>query len=227
MTNTLRPVYNFLSSLKNNNDREWFHDHKELYEESFHIMIDFADDVLNELRKHDDIETISGKKSLYRIYRDVRFSKDKKPYKISWSGSFKRASKALRGGYYYHIEPGNTFIAGGFFGPNPDDLKHIRKHIDIDETPLRSTLESKSIRSYFGLMQGEQVKTAPRGYEKDNSSIDLLRYKQFILKHDFSDKEAMQNDFSKNMSLHLQHFRPFFDVMSEILTTDFNGISLI
>jgi uncharacterized protein (DUF2461 family) len=76
-------------------------------------------------------------------------------------------------------------------------------------------------------MQGEQVKTAPRGYEKDNSSIDLLRYKQFILKHNFSDKEAMQNDFSKNMSLHLQHLRPFFDVMSEILTTDFNGISLI
>ena len=75
MTNTLRTVYNFLSSLKNNNDREWFHDHKELYEKSHLIMIDFAENLLNEMRKHDDLETISGKKSLYRIYRDVRFSK--------------------------------------------------------------------------------------------------------------------------------------------------------
>ena len=227
MTNTLRPVYNFLSSLKNNNDREWFHDHKELYEKSHLIMIDFAENLLNEMRKHDDLETISGKKSLYRIYRDVRFSKEKSPYKTSWSGSFRRTSKALRGGYYYHIEPGNTFIAGGFFGPNPDDLKHIRKHIDIDESPLRSTLESDSIRSFFGLMQGNQVKTSPRGYEIDNPSIDLLRYKQFILKHNFSDKEVAHKDFYKNMSIGFQHLRPFFDVMSEILTTDFNGISRI
>ena len=227
MTNTLRPVYNFLSSLKNNNDREWFHDHKELYEKSHLIMIDFAEYLLNEMRKHDDLETISGKKSLYRIYRDVRFSKEKSPYKTSWSGSFRRTSKALRGGYYYHIEPGNTFIAGGFFGPNPDDLKHIRKHIDIDESPLRSTLESDSIRSFFGLMQGNQVKTSPRGYEIDNPSIDLLKYKQFILKHNFSDKEVTHKDFYKNMSNGFQHLRPFFDVMSEILTTDFNGISRI
>ena len=227
MTNTLRPVYNFLSSLKNNNDREWFHDHKELYEKSHLIMIDFAENLLNEMRKHDDLETISGKKSLYRIYRDVRFSKEKSPYKTSWSGSFRRTSKALRGGYYYHIEPGNTFIAGGFFGPNPDDLKHIRKHIDIDESPLRSTLESDSIRSFFGLMQGNQVKTSPRGYEIDNPSIDLLKYKQFILKHNFSDKEVTHKDFYKNMSNGFQHLRPFFDVMSEILTTDFNGISRI
>lgn len=227
MTNTLRPVYNFLSSLKNNNDREWFHDHKELYEKSHLIMIDFAENLLNEMRKHDDLETVSGKKSLYRIYRDVRFSKEKSPYKTYWSGSFKRTSKALRGGYYYHIEPGNTFIAGGFFGPNPDDLKHIRKHIDIDESPLRSTLESDSIRSFFGLMQGNQVKTSPRGYEIDNPSIDLLRYKQFILKYNFSDKEVAHKEFYKNMSIGFQHLRPFFDVMSEILTTDFNGISRI
>ena len=122
MTHSLKPVFNFLVSLKERNERTWFNDHKKLYEESHFIMIDFAESVLNEIRKHDDIETASGKKSLFRIYRDVRFSKDKKPYKTSWSGSFKRATNTLRGGYYFHIEPGNTYIAGGFFGPNAVDL---------------------------------------------------------------------------------------------------------
>ena len=227
MTPSLKPVFNFLVSLKEHNDRVWFNDHKKLYEESHFIMIDFAESVLNEMRKHDDIETASGKKSLFRIYRDVRFSKDKKPYKTSWSGSFKRATNTLRGGYYYHIEPGNTYIAGGFFGPNAVDLKHIRNHIDQDDAPLREILESKSVKSYFGSLIGEQVKTAPKGFDRDHASIDLLRFKQFYLKHQFSNQEVLLSDFHKNMSDGFQRLRPFFDVMSEILTTDLNGISLI
>ena len=227
MTPSLKPVFNFLVSLKEHNDRVWFNDHKKLYEKSHLIMIDFAESVLNEMSKHDDIETASGKKSLFRIYRDVRFSKDKKPYKTSWSGSFKRATNTLRGGYYYHIEPGNTYIAGGFFGPNAVDLKHIRNHIDQDDAPLREILESKSVKSYFGSLIGEQVKTAPKGFDRDHASIDLLRFKQFYLKHQFSNQEVLLSDFHKNMSDGFQRLRPFFDVMSEILTTDLNGISLI
>ncbi|MCK5468303.1 MAG: DUF2461 domain-containing protein, partial [Cyclobacteriaceae bacterium] len=200
MTPSLKPVFNFLVSLKEHNDRVWFNDHKKLYEESHLIMIDFAESVLNEMSKHDDIETASGKKSLFRIYRDVRFSKDKKPYKTSWSGSFKRATNTLRGGYYYHIEPGNTYIAGGFFGPNAVDLKHIRNHIDQDDAPLREILESKSVKSYFGSLIGEQVKTAPKGFDRDHASIDLLRFKQFYLKHQFSNQEVLLSDFYKNMS---------------------------
>ena len=106
----------FLKKIKKNNNREWFTEHKDAYEQEREIVIEFADDLLSKIKKHDNIETVSGKKSLYRIYRDVRFSKDKTPYKTIWSGSFSRATKLLRGGYYFHIEPGNSFIGGGFWG---------------------------------------------------------------------------------------------------------------
>ena len=142
MSYSLQSVLNFLEQLEKNNNREWFQNHKVLYEEAHGFMIEFAEALLDEMRKHDQIQTVSGKKSLFRIYRDVRFSKDKKPYKTSWSGAFKRATNALRGGYYFHIEPKNTFIAGGFFGPNSQDLKHIRNHLYQDETALRNVLNN-------------------------------------------------------------------------------------
>jgi len=227
MNDSLRPVFNFLQNLKQNNERNWFNDHRKQYEEAHQLMIFFADELLNEVKKYDDIETVSGKRSLFRIYRDVRFSKNKLPYKTSWNGSFKRATNALRGGYYYHIEPGNTYIAGGLFGPNPNDLKHIRKQIEQDADFVRSVLESEETKSYFGDLIGNQVKTAPKGFAKDHPSIDLLRYKQFILKHPFTDEEVLKKNFHKNITDGFQHLRPFFNAMSEILTTDLNGISLI
>lgn len=224
---TLQPLLQYLDELKQNNNREWFKAHKKDYEASYKLMIDFAETLLIEMQKHDDIKTVSGKKSLFRIYRDIRFSKDKRPYKTSWSGSFKRATNAFRGGYYYHIEPGNSFIAGGFFGPNPDDLRHIRNQIASDDSPLRKVLDQDSIKSYYGSLQGDQVKTAPKGFDRDHPAIDLLRYKQYILKHSFSDFEVKSEDFDIKVSNGFQRIRPFFDVMSEFLTTDLNGISLI
>ena len=227
MSVSLQPVVNFLDDLKKNNNREWFNEHKTNYKVAHGIMIAFAEELLDEMRRHDHIETNSGKRSLFRIYRDVRFSKDKSPYKTSWSGSFRRASKALRGGYYYHVEPGNTFIAGGFFGPNAEDLRHIRNHLAQDESALREVLKAPVINSYFGSLQGEQLKSTPTGFAKDHPAIDLLRYKHFILKHHFSDTEMKSLNFHQKVAEGFQHLRPFFDVMSEILTTDLNGISLI
>jgi uncharacterized protein (TIGR02453 family) len=190
-------------------------------------MVEFANSLLDEMRKFDQIETVSGKKSLFRIYRDVRFSKNKQPYKTSWSGSFRRATSALRGGYYYHIEPGNTFIAGGFFGPNPSDLKLIRNHLDLDDAPLRAILDSSLIKSYFGALTGDQVKSAPRGFSADHPAIDLLRFKQFILRHDYANTEVLQKGFSVKIAEGFQNLIPFFDVMSEMLTSDLNGNSII
>ena len=103
----------FLKKLAKNNTREWFNDHKELYTAAQTNMVEFAGDLLAEMNKHDQIETTSGKQSLFRIYKDVRFSKEKVPYNNHWSGSFKRATNKLRGGYYFHIQPGGSFLAGG------------------------------------------------------------------------------------------------------------------
>lgn len=227
MASELSPVFDFLTELKNNNDRSWFNDHKDRYEKAHKSMIHFAEALLAEMQTHDNISTISGKKSLYRIYRDVRFSKNKMPYKSSWSGSFKRATASLRGGYYYHLEPGNSFLAGGFFNPNPADLKHIRNQITQDDGSLREVLASEPLKSYFGGLGGNQVKTAPKGFTKDDPAIDLLRYKQFVMTHHFSDREVLSKDFHLKLSDGFRKLRPFFDLMSDYLTTDLNGASTV
>ncbi|MDB5255963.1 MAG: hypothetical protein JWM14_658 [Chitinophagaceae bacterium] len=216
----------FLKKIKKNNDRTWFTTHKADYEKAFGELIVFADLVLTDLKKQDDIETPSGKKSLFRIYNDVRFSKDKSPYKLNLGGGFRRATALRRGGYYFHIQPGNSFVAGGFWGPSTPDLSHIRQQIAADPEPLTGILRSKSFKKTFGTLQGEQLKTAPRGYTADHPAIDLLRCKQLIVRHDFSDEEVMHPSFHKKVAQTFHDMRPFLDYMSEILTTDLNGIPL-
>ncbi len=222
-----RANFKFLKDLAKNNNREWFNENKDKYVSAHENTIDFADGVLALLRKHDDIATPSGKKSLMRIYRDTRFSKDKTPYKTWWGGGFSRNSAALRGGYYFHLEPGNTVVGGGFYQPDSKDLAHIRAQIAADDEPLRKVLKSKAFRDTFGELQGEQLKTAPKGYEKDHPSIDLLRFKSLYVLRKFSDKEALSPDFPKEVNKTMKRLRPFFDVMSEMLTTDLNGRSLL
>jgi uncharacterized protein (TIGR02453 family) len=217
----------FLKKLKKNNNRDWFNKHKEEYLAHRENIIGFADTLLDELNKHDKIETDSGKKSLFRIYKDVRFSKDKTPYNSHWSGSFKRATKQLRGGYYFNINPVKSRLSGGFWGPNPDDLKRIRQDIDLNYKEWRKILNNKTFVNTFGSLRGEQVSSAPRGYSKDHPAIDLLRYKQFIITHEFTDKEVLSPDFAKKMSEVYKKMRPFLNHMSEVLTTNANGEPII
>lgn len=217
----------FLSKLQKNNNREWFQENKHLYDAAYSNMVDFADALYDEMQLHDQIEPTSGKKSLHRIYRDIRFSKDKTPFKRNFSGSFKRATEALRGSYYFHIEPGKSFLGGGFWGPNSDDLKLIRSHISAEPDRLREIINSQEFKAEFGQLEGDQVITAPKGYSKDDSAIDLIRYKQFLVMRSFTDKEVMSKEFYKTTSVTFSKMKPFFNYMSEILTTDLNGIPLI
>ncbi|WP_448700388.1 DUF2461 domain-containing protein [Mucilaginibacter sp. AW1-3] len=218
--------FGFLNELKQNNNREWFAAHKDEFQKEQLNLEAFADALLQKMNMHDVIETPSGKKSLYRIYRDTRFSNNKTPYKTHWSGSFKRATKYRRGGYYFHLEPGSSFVAGGFFGPNPQDLKLIRNDIAFDASPLRAILNSGPFVAAFKTLHGEQVKTAPKGFAADHEAIDLLRYKQFLLMRHFTDDEVLSTDFLAKADETYQNMRPFFDYMSEVLTTDINGIEL-
>lgn len=213
----------FLHLLKENNDREWFNARKDRYLDELKAIENFADALLAAMNTHDQIETLSGKESLYRIYRDTRFSTDKTPYKTHWSGAFKRATKFRRGGYYFHIEPGNSFVAGGFFGPNAQDLKLIRDEIAFDVKPLRKIITEPAFVSTFGALQGEQLKTTPKGYDAQSEGIDLLRFKQFLLIHHFTDQEITHAGFAETASGIYQHMRPFLDYMSDVLTLDGNG----
>ena len=219
--------FDFLTTLGENNNRDWFEANKKTYQNYHEETVQFAESVLLEARKHDNIETPTGKKCLYRIYRDTRFSKDKTPYKTHWGGILKRATKSLRGSYYFHIQPGNCFAAGGFWGPSSEDMKRIRSEFDIDGAEMREILSSESFVSNFGSLLGDQVKSAPRGFSKDHKNIDLLRYKQFLVKKDFTDQEALQSDFHLKINETFLAMRPLFDYMSDVLTTDMNGESIL
>ena len=222
-----KSTFEFLDKLKANNDRDWFQANKSIFEKAQKNAATFADELLAKMNKHDNIETESGKKSLFRIYKDTRFSTDKTPYKTHFGMRFSRATAQLRGGYYFHLEPGNCFVGGGFFAPNPEDLKRIREDIDFNYEEWNEILNEPHFAKTFGGLRGDEVKTAPKGFDKNHPAIELLRKKQFIFTHKFSDKEVLAPDFVTKLDETFQAFRPFFDYMSEVLTTDSNGESIL
>lgn len=221
-------AFQFLEDLAKNNNRDWFTENKKRYQKEHEEIIGFADALLAKMNEHDLIETPTGKKSLFRIYRDVRFSKDKSPYKTHWSGGFTRATAQRRGGYYFHIQTnGQSFIGGGFWDPNKEDLQRIREEIATDASELRAIIADPTFVSTFQTLDGEQLKTAPKGFDKDHPNIDLLRYKQFIFGRNFSDAEVLQPDFLEVVNQTFIAMRPFFDYMSDVLTTDSNGEPIV
>ena len=213
----------FLVTLSSNNNREWFAANKSRFEQEQAQIVAFADQILENLNKHDVIETASGKKSLYRIYRDVRFSKDKTPYQTYWGGGFRRAGKFRRGGYYFHLEKGNSLLAGGFWGPNAKDLKRVREDIALDDNFLREILLSPSFIENFGSLEGSQLKIAPNGFDPKHPAIDLLKYKQYLVIKRFTDEEVLSKNFVEKVDHTFKAMRPFFNYMSNVLTTDLNG----
>ncbi len=214
----------FLRNIKKNNNRDWFTKNKDKFTIAQDDVKQFIQALVDEMSKHDVIE----KHKLFRIYRDVRFSKDKTPYKSSFGISFNRAGASRRGGYYLHIEPGGkTFVGGGFWQPNPEDLKRIRKEFEHDDKPIRKIINSASFKKHFGSLSGESVKTAPKGFSKDHPAIDLIRMKSFTVGKSFKDSDVTSPTFIKEVNSTFKAMRKYFDYMSSVLTTDLNGVSLI
>ena len=217
-------IFKFLKALKENNNREWFLENKAWFEEEDAKIKSFFTEVMEGLRAEDDIEGMKA----YRIYRDVRFSKDKSPYKIYRSCSYKRATEALRGSYHVEITDQGGFIACGFWQPNKEDLLRIRKEIAFDDRELREILNHPDVQEYFGgFYAGEALKTAPKGFDKEHPAIDLLRKKDFLFLKRFSQEEVLSAHFFNHVLKYFQTLRPFLDYMSAVLTTDLNGESII
>jgi uncharacterized protein (TIGR02453 family) len=218
-----KEIFSFFKDLKKNNNRDWFTDHKSHFKSLENQVKTFGEQLKDKLNTHDSIDRFK----VFRIYRDVRFSKDKTPFKTHFGLTWHRTKPHYRGGYYLHLSPGNNFLACGFWDPNPADLKRIRQEIDIDGEEYRSILNNKTFNSVWGELQGEAVKTAPKGYAKDHPHIDLLRFKQHIFTINYTDKEICQPDFINRADKALEAVRPFVDYMSEVLTTNADGESLI
>lgn len=214
----------FLADLEAHNDRDWFAANKAHYVIAHENMKVFADALLERLQQHDKITTVSGAKSLMRIYADQRFHKGRPPYSPRFGGRFARVKPALRGGYFFRVQPGGrSALTCGFVGPTAPDLKLIRTDILYDYPNWKRILGSKAIRANFGALEGEQLRTAPRGFPKDHPGSSLMRHTQFLLRHTFTDNEVLAPGFLEELDRLFRSVRPWFDLMSEALTTDANG----
>jgi uncharacterized protein (TIGR02453 family) len=219
-----KSAFTFLKSLKKNNNRDWMQVNKKEYLANEKSLKQFYKAIEYNLNKSDEI----SKLKVFRINRDLRFSNDKTPYNVHRSVSFSRAGVHRRGGYYLRLEPGNSMMAGGFFSPEPSDLLRIRKEFEMDATAIREVLNKKDFKKAFGGFNQEYaVKTAPRNFDKNDPNIDLIKLKSYFVVHHFKDTEVFSDNFEENLTNHFLLLRPYFDYMSEILTTDLNGISLI
>ena len=173
----------FLGSLKRNNRREWFLEHKDAYEECVRKpMIDIIDALALEFSTFAPEIVATPKASLYRIYRDTRFSKDKTPYKTHVAASFpiKGVERHEGAGFYLHITPKEFLIGGGLYSPQPEDLAAVRDHIALPYPRLDSIVQARGFRRMFGGLSGEQLVRVPRGFPADHAAADHLRRKQFL-----------------------------------------------
>ena len=212
----------FFKKLKKNNNRNWFAENKPKFKELELEIKAFGEELKDRLNEFDNVDRFK----LFRIYRDIRFSKDKTPFKTHFGLYWNRLKPRLRGGYYLHISPNNNFLACGFWDPNPKDLYRIRKEFLHDANEFRKILKSKEIYSIWGNLEGTELKTAPRNFDKNHPDIDLIRKKQFVFKINYSDKEVLEKRFIDKIELSLKAIRPFLNYMTDVLTTDENGESL-
>ena len=216
-------IFGFFEKLKLNNNREWFTEHKSTFKSHEFKVKAFGEEVKNRLNKFDNIDRFK----LFRIYRDIRFSKDKTPFKTHFGLTWHRLKPIYRAGYYLHISPKNNFLACGFWDPSPNDLRRIRHELSFDAQDFKDLIIKPSFRSTWGELKGNELKTAPRGMDKNHPDIKLIRKKQYIFSINYSNKEVCQKNFIEKIEKAIKKARPFVDYMSEVLTTDENGESLV
>jgi uncharacterized protein (TIGR02453 family) len=216
-------IFSFFKKLEKNNNREWFEQHKPEFKALETTVKQFGEALKDQLNQHDSIDRFK----LFRVYRDVRFSKDKTPYKTHFGLTWHRTKPQYRGGYYLQLKPNDIFLACGFWDPNPADLKRIRQEIDMDADEYRDLINEPNFKRIWGELQGDSVKTAPKGYTKDHPNIDLLRYKQHVFMLRYTEEDVAAANFLDRLDTALQAVRPFVDYMSALLTTNADGESFV
>jgi uncharacterized protein (TIGR02453 family) len=194
----------FLAGLRENNDRVWFDANRKQYEAAKKDVEQAVGQLLLGCAAFDtSLQGLEAKSMMFRIFKDVRFSKDKSPYKTNLGAWMNGGGKnSMNAGYYLHIEAGDrSFLAGGSYMPPANVLKSIREAIDYDHEGLLEVLKEKEFVKNFGELGGETLKTSPKGYEKDHPAIDLLKHKSFVVSHKVSDKELVRPDFAAKAAL--------------------------
>lgn len=216
----MKTILSFLTELKQNNNREWFQENKSLYEEAKSEFDEFINILIPKIKEFDkDIDVNSAKECTYRIYRDVRFSKNKEPYKTNFGAYIsKEGRKSKFAGYYIQIEPELSFAGGGVYCPQPAVLKSIRQDIYSDANKFKEIITDTNFKKIFPEMFGEKLKTAPRGFPKDFEDISLLNYKSYVVVKNLSNKDILSNNFLNKLLDIFKTQKPFNDYINGTLT---------
>ena len=217
----METTLHFLKKLKINNNREWFYSNKTEYLASKEIFEEFVSELIKGINKFDKKVSLDlkPKDCTFRIYKDVRFSKDKTPYKNNMSASINPGGKKSNiPGYYFHLEPDACFLAGGVYMPMPDVLKAIRQEIDYNPLPLINVLKSASFKKEFnGLDEEDKLKNPPKGFNKDHAHSEILKNKHFIVSRKFENKVILKKE---GLSKTLDSFKamyPFLDYLRKAI----------
>lgn len=214
--------FDFLKKLKKNNNRDWFLENKQSYEENLkqplqQVIIELG----TVLSKKAPAIQFNPKKSIFRINRDIRFSHNKDPYKTNIGASFvsnQYNKKEEFPGLYLHIEPGNCFIGGGLYMPSGEQIRKIRELINKDPTAFKKLISAPIVKKYFGGMTGEKLKRAPKGVAEDHPNIELLRWKQYIYIKKFKDTDFQKGNLAKKVEKEFAAMMPLVNWLNKAMT---------
>lgn len=212
----------FLKDLSKKNDRSWFENNRSRYEEAKTDFENFIQSVLDRFsKKDDDLKELVAKKCTFRINRDIRFSKDKSPYKTNFGASMNRGGKkSMYAGYYFHCEPGKSFVGGGLWMPMPPEMKKVRQEIDYNLDEFDSIVTSKKFKSvYKELYTGDDVKLVkvPQGFDKDNPAAEYLKFKSWLAMKDLKDEELTSKDLLKKTTEAFETLQPMIKFLNRAM----------
>jgi uncharacterized protein (TIGR02453 family) len=218
-TFNLLPILNFLDNLGQNNYKNWFDTHRADYETARKIFNDFIDYLIDEFRVSDNLQALSSKDCVTRIYRDIRFTRDKSPYHTNFSAIIAPGGKkSPEQGYYVSLQPhGQSLVAGGLYMPSPEQLDRFRQAIDRHAATFKHITGNPAFVEQFGKIEGERLKTAPKGYDRAHPEIELLQLKQVTALHHFSDQQVLAGDFPEKAVAVCQAMKPFLNYLDGVL----------
>jgi len=213
-----KSTLDFLTAVKCNNNRDWFNANRPVYAEAKENFESFVQEIIDELIQFEPImKGLEAKSCVYRINRDIRFSNDKSPYKSHFGAFIVRGGKKNGdkfAGYYFHIEPGKSIMAGGAYMPPAPWLSQIREKISENPDEFIKITTNKEFVKYFGSIDGEKLKTAPKGYPKDHPNVELLKFKSYLVVNEASDKMVLNKDYIDYVIKVFKAMKPLNDYLN-------------
>jgi uncharacterized protein (TIGR02453 family) len=211
-------TFTFLSQLHKNNNKTWFETNRKKYEEAKGDFLQLVEESIQVIASFDNsIALLEPKKCIFRINRDVRFSKDKSPYKTNMGASFNKGGKKIQNaGYYLHVEPGKSFLGGGLYMPMPPELSKIRQEIDYNFSDWKAIVQSKAFKNIFtkGVEGIESLQRPPKGYDENNPAIEYLKMKSYIATVELNNNDLTNKKILKTIETVCKQLKPMLDFLN-------------